>query len=93
MQQEDGKMAELPCGVVGALLRHLGAGEVAAVEAVGGSRRVFNLGAAVDQRCVVLARRGKWDGRSTLNIDGHGAYGVIRSRDHVADLGVGYETC
>ena len=39
----------------------------------------------------MLARRGKWDGRSTLDIDGHGAYGVVRSRDHVADLGVGYE--
>ena len=48
MQQEDGKVAELPCGVVVALLRHLGAGEVAAIKAVDSSRRVFNLGAAVD---------------------------------------------
>ena len=77
MQQEDEKVAELPCGVVVALLRHLGASEVAAVEAVPGG--FLYLGAAVDQRCVVLARRSKWDGRSTLNIDGHGAYEVVRS--------------
>ena len=51
-REVDGKVAKLPCEVVVALLRHLGAGEVAVVAAVGGSRRFFDLGAAVDQRCV-----------------------------------------